>query len=171
MMLEGTSDIAANREVTALNWTLTALPRGAKGVATGGGGVGWFIPTASKYHDETWELIKHIVSPEGDRLTYRSAEGMPARRSVVREPEFSSPKEAPGAAMKIVLETLDVTLHTDPILVQGMEVLAAHGTHFDRRTEHSDRRHPSYSAADAPHPGAPPNGCFRCEGAGRVRTY
>ena len=56
--------VATNRAVANLRWTVTAYPRGKKGVAMGGGGVGWFITAGSKLRDETWELLKVVLAPE-----------------------------------------------------------------------------------------------------------
>ncbi len=53
--------VATNRAVANLHWTVTAYPRGKKGIAMGGGGVGWFITSGSKNRDETWELLKVVV--------------------------------------------------------------------------------------------------------------
>lgn len=114
--------IAANRQVPGLRWTLTAYPRGTKGIAMGGGGVGWFITTGSRYPDETWELLKVVLSPESDKLTALMGEAPPARRSVARDPEFLNPKEPPGADMKVVVEALESALRTDPVLIQGDEI-------------------------------------------------
>jgi multiple sugar transport system substrate-binding protein len=122
IMAGSVNAIAANRQVPGLRWTLTAYPRGSKGIAMGGGGVGWFITTGSKYPDEAWELLKVVLSPESDKLTALMGEAPPSRRSVGRDPEFLNPKEAPGADMKVIVETLESALRTDPVLIQGDEI-------------------------------------------------
>jgi ABC-type glycerol-3-phosphate transport system substrate-binding protein len=88
----------------------------------GGGGVGWFITSGSRYPDETWELLKVVLSFESDKLTALMGEAPPARRSTARDPEFLNPKEAPGSDMKVVVEALESALRTDPVLIQGDEI-------------------------------------------------
>ena len=122
IMSASVNAVASNRQVPGLRWTLTTLPRGRKGVANGGGGVGWFITTGGRYHDETWELLKVVESFESDKLTALMGEAPPGRRSVGRDSEFLNPKEAPGADMKVVAESLEVALRTDTVLIQGEEI-------------------------------------------------
>jgi multiple sugar transport system substrate-binding protein len=119
--------VATNRAVANLRWTVTAYPRGKKGVAMGGGGVGWFITAGSKLRDETWELLKVVLAPESDKLTALSGEAPPARRSVAHDPEFLNPKEPPGGDMKVVVEALETALHTDAVLIQGDEIFGIMG--------------------------------------------
>jgi multiple sugar transport system substrate-binding protein len=114
--------VATNRGVANLKWTVTAYPRGKKGIAMGGGGVGWFITGGSKNKDETWELLKVVLSPESDKLTAMSGEAPPNRKSVGHDPEFLNPKEPPGSDMKVVVEALETALHTDAVLIQGDEI-------------------------------------------------
>jgi multiple sugar transport system substrate-binding protein len=128
MLCESVNQIAANRLAPNLRWTMTALPRGKKGVADGGGGVGWFIPSASKVQDETWGLLKTVLRAPSDKDTALSGEAPPNRRSVANTPEYLNPKEPPGADMKVVVESLDVALHTDPVLIQGSEILEIFAT-------------------------------------------
>jgi multiple sugar transport system substrate-binding protein len=118
----GVAGIAALRRVAGLRWTVTALPRGAKGAVIGGGGDGHMMLTGGR-SDEAWELLKVIESPEGDRLLARANEGLPARRSTAYDPEYLNPPEAPGADMKAVVEAMETAFHPDPILVQGDEIL------------------------------------------------
>jgi multiple sugar transport system substrate-binding protein len=118
----GVAAIATLRRVAGLRWTLTAMPRGAKGAAIGGGGDGHMLLRGGRA-DETWELLKVIESPEGDRLLAMAAEGLPARRSVASDPAWLSPKEAPGADMKAVVEALEIAFHPDPVLTQGDVIL------------------------------------------------
>jgi multiple sugar transport system substrate-binding protein len=122
IMAASVNAIAANRQVPGLRWTVTAYPRGRKGVAIGGGGVGWFITSGSKHHNETWELLKVVESFESDKLTALMGEAPPGRRSVARDPEFLNPKEPPGSDMKVIVESLETALHTDPVLIQGDEI-------------------------------------------------
>jgi multiple sugar transport system substrate-binding protein len=122
MMAASVNAVATNRAVANLRWTVTAYPRGKKGVAMGGGGVGWFITAGSKNHDETWELLKVVLEPDSDKLTALSGEAPPNRRSVAHDPEFLNPKEPPGSDMKVVVEALETALHTDPVLIQGDDI-------------------------------------------------
>lgn len=122
IMAASVNGIASNRQVPGLRWTLTAYPRGRKGIAMGGGGVGWFITAGSRAQDETWELLKVVESFESDKLTALMGEAPPGRRSVARDPEFLNPKEPPGSDMKVVVEALESALHTDAVLIQGDEV-------------------------------------------------
>jgi len=114
--------VATNRAVANLRWTVTAYPRGRKGVAMGGGGVGWFVTAGSKLRDETWELLKVVLAPDSDKLTALSGEAPPSRRSVAHDPDFLNPKEPPGGDMKVVVEALETALHTDAVLIQGDEI-------------------------------------------------
>jgi multiple sugar transport system substrate-binding protein len=114
----GVAGIGALRRVEGLRWTLGGMPRGATGAAIGGGGDGHTMLRGG-YPDETWELLKVIESPEGDRLLALAAEGLPARRSVAHEPAFLNPAEAPGADMRAVVEAMETAFHPDPILTQG----------------------------------------------------
>jgi multiple sugar transport system substrate-binding protein len=122
MAVASVNAVATNRAVPNLRWTVTALPRGKKGVAIGGGGVGWFITSGSKNHDETWGLLKVVESPESDKLTAMTGEAPPGRRSVAHDPEFLNPKEPPGSDMKVVVEALETALRTDAVLIQGDEI-------------------------------------------------
>jgi len=128
MMAGSVNAVATNRAVANLRWTVTAYPRGRKGIAMGGGGVGWFITAGSKNRDETWELLKVVLAPDSDKLTALSGEAPPSRRSVANDPEFLSPKEAPGSDMKVVVEALETALHTDAVLIQGDEIFGIMAT-------------------------------------------
>jgi multiple sugar transport system substrate-binding protein len=119
--------IASNRATQGLRWTVTAFPRGKKGIAIGGGGVGWFITSGSRYPDETWELLKVVESFESDKLTALMGEAPPSRRSVAHDPEFLNPQEAPGSDMKVIVEALESALHTDAVLIQGEEIFSIIG--------------------------------------------
>lgn len=77
--------------------------------------------TASKARDETWELMKLLASKESVRQEAVRGEAPPSRRSVANEPAFSSPSEAPGADMKVVVEALEA-LHLETALLQGIEI-------------------------------------------------
>jgi ABC-type glycerol-3-phosphate transport system substrate-binding protein len=114
----GVAGISALRRVAGLRWTVTALPRGAKGAFIGGGGDGHMLLSGGR-SDEAWELLKVIESPEGDRLLAAAAEGLPARRSVAHDPEYLNPKEAPGADMKVIVESIETAFHPDPVLTQS----------------------------------------------------
>lgn len=119
---EPVNSIATNRRAQALDWSVTALPRGkARSTASSGGGVGWFLATASKTRDETWELMKLLASKESVRLEAVRGEAPPSRRSVANEPAFSSPSEPPAADMKVVVEALEA-LHLETALLQGIEI-------------------------------------------------
>ena len=124
---ESVNMIATNRATQGLRWTITAFPRGKKGIAIGGGGVGWLITAGSRLPDETWELLKVVQSVESDKLTALMGEAPPSRRSVARDPEFLNPKEAPGADMKVLAEALDTAMHTDTVLIQGDEIFTLIG--------------------------------------------
>ena len=115
-------NIATNRRTAGLRWTVTAMPRGAKNAFIGGGGSGWFMLAGGR-SDETWELLKVVESPEGDRMVALAGEAPPARRSVARDPDYLNPKEAPGADMKVVVESMETAFRPDPILVQGDEII------------------------------------------------
>jgi multiple sugar transport system substrate-binding protein len=115
--------MATYRRTAGLRWTVTALPRGAKGAFIGGGGSGWFMLKGGR-SDATWELLKVIESPEADKLLALSGEAPPARRSVARDPEYLTPKEAPGADMKVIVDAMETAFRPDPILVQGDEIIA-----------------------------------------------
>jgi multiple sugar transport system substrate-binding protein len=118
----GVAAIAALRKVPGLRWTLTAMPWGTKGSAIGGGGDGHMMLTGGR-SDETWELLKVIESPEGDRLLAMASEGLPARRTVAHDPEYINPKDAPGSDMKAVVEAMETAFHPDPVLTQGDQIL------------------------------------------------
>jgi multiple sugar transport system substrate-binding protein len=127
MMAASVNAVATNRAVANLKWTVTAYPRGKKGVAIGGGGVGWFITAGSKNHDETWELLKVILAPDSDKLTANSGEAPPNRKSVAHDPEFINPKDPPGSDTKVIVEALETALHTDAVLIQGDEIFGIMG--------------------------------------------
>jgi hypothetical protein len=44
---------------------------------------------------------------------------------VARDPDYLTPKDAPGADMKLIVEAMETAFRPDPILVQGDEILAA----------------------------------------------
>jgi multiple sugar transport system substrate-binding protein len=110
--------IATYRKVDGLRWTVGAMPRGAKGAAIGGGGSGWFMLNGAGHLDETWELLKVVEGPEGDKLQAMAGEAPPSRRSVAHDPEYLTPKDAPGADMKAIVEAMETAFHPDPILLQ-----------------------------------------------------
>ena len=62
MNVAAVGGIAGLRRVEGLRWTVTALPRGAKGAFIGGGGSGWFLLNGAGRIDETWELLKTVES-------------------------------------------------------------------------------------------------------------
>jgi multiple sugar transport system substrate-binding protein len=114
--------VANFRQIPGLRWTVTALPRGSKGAYIGGGGSGWAMIASAKNQDETWELLKLVESPESDRMQALGGHAPPGRRSVARDPEYLTPKEAPGSDMKLVVEALETALRVDTPLVNGAEV-------------------------------------------------
>ncbi|HEX2184607.1 MAG TPA: extracellular solute-binding protein, partial [Chloroflexota bacterium] len=114
--------IATWRGQAGLRWSVTAMPRGAKGAFIGGGGSGWFMLWGGRT-EETWELVKVVLSPEGDKLQAMAGEAPPARRSVAHDPEYLTPEAPPGADMKAIVESMETAFRPDPILVQGDEIL------------------------------------------------
>ena len=118
----GVAAMATLRRVAGLRWTCTALPWGAKGSFIGGGGDGHTLLRGA-HPDEAWELLKVVESPEGDRLLALAGEGAPARRSTAQDPEWVSPRGAPGADMRLVAEALESHFHPDPVLLQGAEIV------------------------------------------------
>lgn len=73
-----------------LPWDVAPTPRGPRLTTDKwiwGGGTAWFIAAASKVIDPTWEVIKHVTSPEAVRAL---AEGgiMPVRNSVLNSPAW-----------------------------------------------------------------------------------
>jgi multiple sugar transport system substrate-binding protein len=124
MNVAAVGGIAGLRRVEGLRWTVTAMPRGAKGAFIGGGGSGWFLLNGAGHVDETWELLKTVESPEADKLLAMAGEAPPGRRSVARDPDYLNPKDPPGADMKVIVEAMETAFRPDPILVQGDEILA-----------------------------------------------
>jgi multiple sugar transport system substrate-binding protein len=123
--------IASWRRQAGLRWSVTALPRGAKGAFIGGGGSGWFMLKGGRT-DETWELVKVVLGPQGDRLQAMAGEAPPARRAVARDPEYLNPKEPPGPDMKVIVESMETAFRPDPILVQGDEILGIVQSELDQ---------------------------------------
>jgi multiple sugar transport system substrate-binding protein len=120
--IQSPGGIATNRQTSGLRWSLTALPTGSKGPAIGGVGSGWFMISSAKNQDETWELLKVIESPASDKAAALRGEALPARRSIATDPEFSNPKEAPGADMKVIVEALEQAQRVAQPLIQGQEI-------------------------------------------------
>ena len=114
--------IANNRQVPGLRWTLTAMPRSTRGAFVGGSGSVWLVLAPGRYHDETWELLKAVASPESQRMAAVEGHFMSPRRAVLRDPEVLNPREAPGADMKVLVEGLEQALHIEPLLLQGAEI-------------------------------------------------
>lgn len=114
--------IANNRLVPGLRWTLTAIPRGAKGAYLGGSGSVWLVLAPGRYHDETWELLKTVAGAESQRLAAVEGHFMSPRRAVMRDPAVISPAAAPGADTRVLIEGLETALHIEPLLLQGAEI-------------------------------------------------
>jgi multiple sugar transport system substrate-binding protein len=126
----GQGVISANRRGAGFDWSITALPRGkSKQAYAAGGGAGWYLAAPSQVRDETWELIKVLVSPDSVRLEALRGESMPSRRSVANEPAYISPTELPGADMKVVVEALE-HLHIEAPLARTDEINAAIAEEF-----------------------------------------
>ncbi len=120
----GQGVIATNRRGASFDWSITALPRGkGKQAYAAGGGAGWYIAAPSKVKDETWELMKTLMSKESVRLEALRGESLPSRRSVAAEPAYISPAEPPGADMKVVVEALEF-LHLETPLARTDEINA-----------------------------------------------
>jgi multiple sugar transport system substrate-binding protein len=115
--------VGLNRKEASFDWSVTALPRGKGKPATYGGGVGWFLASATKVKDETWEFMKLLASKESVRLEALRGEAPPSRKSVASEPGYSNPPEAPGADMKMVVEALGL-LRFDFVLLEGVKITA-----------------------------------------------
>lgn len=110
-----------NFKEVSFQWGALPTPRGKSGrtsVVTGGGQA-WFIPKQARYQDESWELVKWVVSPE--MMTKEVQEGLtvPARKSVANSTVWLSRR--PPAHMGLLVEAMDY-LHTDPLLVNIVEV-------------------------------------------------
>ena len=116
------NNVASNRKGISFDWSLSGLPRGkGKAAAASGGGVGWFMASASKVQNETWELMKVLASKESVRMEAVRGEAPPSRRSIANEPAFINPPEPPKGDMKVVVEALEL-MHVETPLIQGPEI-------------------------------------------------
>lgn len=82
------------RRQSNLDWDFAALPRGperANVVFTSA----WVVSTRSEYPEAAWQLVRHLTSPLGQRLTAESGLAIPARRSVAESVAFRDPSVRP----------------------------------------------------------------------------
>ncbi|MGI8424720.1 MAG: ABC transporter substrate-binding protein [Chloroflexota bacterium] len=91
MVEAGPPQVASYRtEIQSFTWDATHLPRGRNGrYATTGGGLGQGIAAATKYPEESWALLKHVLSSEAVGIELvRNALGLSARKSLSNSKEY-----------------------------------------------------------------------------------
>ena len=89
-----------------LPWDVAPTPRGPKLTRdkwVWGGGTAWFLPAAGKVLDPTWDLVKHMVSPEVIR-DLAAGGYMPVRQSVLNSPAWVRPADQPPRSKRPLVD-------------------------------------------------------------------
>ena len=103
------------RDIAGVNWDARPMPRGPGGPATGGGGQGWMLLTATKSVDAAWEVLQFLGSKENMEAEMRAGATPPARKSLADSPAWTDPARPPKNA-KAFADAF-AYVRVDPLLV------------------------------------------------------
>ncbi|MBI3971894.1 MAG: sugar ABC transporter substrate-binding protein [Chloroflexi bacterium] len=90
MWWDGPWSMQGLRQVGGLDWDVVPLPRGKANRLIYASGALWFIPKANPNAEESWALLQHMISKEG-QFSMMKRFGFPgSRKSVALSQEFLS---------------------------------------------------------------------------------
>jgi multiple sugar transport system substrate-binding protein len=90
MWWDGPWSMQGLRDVSGLSWDVAPLPRGKANRLIYPSGAFWFIPSQNPHGEESWALLQHMISKEG-QFSMMKRFGFPgSRKSVATSPEFLS---------------------------------------------------------------------------------
>lgn len=104
MDANGTTQLAPRQD---LQWNAAATPKGPRLKSEKwvyGGGSAWWITAQSKAVDATWELLKHLESPETGR-NFAAGGFAPIRYSVLNSPAWIR-SDQPPTNKKVLVDGL-----------------------------------------------------------------
>ncbi|MBI3973540.1 MAG: sugar ABC transporter substrate-binding protein [Chloroflexi bacterium] len=113
------------REIQGFVWDATHVPRGKNGkYAASGGGTGQSVAGGTKYPDEAWELLKHLLNPEALHIEIvKDQLNMPARKSLANSKEYLN-SGLPPRNLKVFVDGLPY-LRPDPQTTNWDEISRA----------------------------------------------
>ncbi|WP_373533089.1 sugar ABC transporter substrate-binding protein [Vampirovibrio sp.] len=114
MMVNGRWSVPVLREQAPFQWDVAPLPVGPSGKsAVGLDASGYAIAAKSKHPQESFELIRYLLSPSAMKKVTASGLIVPARRDVAESDVFLSPGQAPAHA-QVFLDSIShgVPSHT-----------------------------------------------------------
>ena len=118
------------RDIAGVNWDARPMPRGPGGPATGGGGQGWMLLTATKSVDAAWEVLQFLGSKENMEAEMRAGATPPARKSLADSPAWTDPARPPKNA-KAFADAF-AYVRVDPLLVNWEKVKATMQTEVNK---------------------------------------
>lgn len=115
MMVSGRWSVPVLREQAKFRWDVVPLPNGPAGSRVGIDASGYGISTQSQHPQESWALIRFLLSKEALLKVAASGLIVPAREDVANAPGFLNPGAAPvHSAAFIEVIAKGVPTHTPP---------------------------------------------------------
>jgi multiple sugar transport system substrate-binding protein len=110
MWWDGPWKMAGLRQAQGLKWDIAPMPAGKGGSYSAAEGAVWSIAQQGKNHDKSWQLLKHLVSPEGQQSMIKRFGFPGSRKSItnsdaflgVKPPEHTSVAATGGAYAKVL---------------------------------------------------------------------
>jgi len=117
------------KNIQLFEWDVAYVPiNHRKEGSVGGGGVCWTAAKAGKHLDESWALLKHLISSDTQLLMSRNGLGASCMRKVMTHPEVS--RQRPPQHFNIFVEAGDHVKIDPPVLRWGT-INTVFGTHFN----------------------------------------
>ena len=117
------------KNIQLFEWDVAYMPvNHRKEGSVGGGGVCWMAAKAGKNVEESWALMKHLISFDAQLLMSRTGGGASCLRKVMSHPEVN--RQRPPEHFNIFVEAGD-HVKIDPPVLRWSQINTAFGTHFN----------------------------------------
>jgi multiple sugar transport system substrate-binding protein len=117
------------KNIQLFEWDVAYMPiNHRKEGSVGGGGVCWMAAKAGKNVEESWALMKHLISFDAQLLMSKLGGGASCLRKVMSHPEVN--RQRPPEHFNIFVESGD-HVRIDPPVLRWSQINGVFGTHFN----------------------------------------
>jgi multiple sugar transport system substrate-binding protein len=116
------------KQIQLFQWDVAYMPvNHRKEASVGGGGVCWMLARAGKNVEESWALLKHLISFDAQLIMSRLGGGASCLRRVMAHPDVN--RRRPSEHFNILAESGD-HVRVDPPVQRWSQINGVFGAHF-----------------------------------------